>query len=85
MACYVYLTVNITKLPNYTKIKETSDLATAISRGSSDFWFFKKELTLGKTSGSILIFRFDKSRKDQYIEDVEFFDVENKKLIEIVP
>ena len=37
MACYVYLTVNITKLPNYTKIKETSDLATAISRGSSDF------------------------------------------------
>ena len=34
---------------------------------------------LGKTSGSNLIFQFDKSRRDLYLEDVELFDIENKK------
>ena len=56
MACYVDLTVDITKLPNHAKIKQTSDLATAILRGSVDFGYGKKELTLRKTSGSNLIF-----------------------------
>ena len=37
MACYVDLTVDITKLPNYTKIKQTSYLANAILRGGIDF------------------------------------------------
>ena len=79
MACYVDLTVDITKLPNYAKIKQTSDLATAILRVGIDFGYGKKELTLRKTSGSNLIFRSDRSRRDQYIEDVEFFDLANKK------
>ena len=78
MACYVDLTVNITKLPNYAKIKQTSDLANAISRSGVDLGYGRKELMLGKTSGTNLIFRSDKSRRDQYLEDVEFFDVENK-------
>ena len=37
MACYVDLTVDITKLPNYTKIKQTSDLENAILRDDVDF------------------------------------------------
>ena len=39
----------------------------------------EKKLTLGKTSGSNLIFRSDKSRRNQYLKDIEFFDTENKK------
>ena len=77
--CYVDLIVNITKLPNYAKIKQTSDLATAILGEGVDFENGRKELTLGKSGGSNLIFRSDKSRRDQHIEDVEFFDIENKK------
>ena len=79
MTCYVDLTVDITKLPNYAKIKQASDLATAILRGGVDFEYGKKELMLRKTSGSNLLFWSGKSRRDQYLEDVEFFDIENKK------
>ena len=62
------------------KIKQTSDLVNAILRGSLGFGYCRKELVLGKTSGNNLIFWSDKSRKDQYLEGAEFFDVENKKL-----
>ena len=73
------LTVDITKLQNYAKIKQTSDLTNAILRGGIDFAYCRKELDLGKTSGSNLIFRSDKSRRNQYFKDNEFFDVKNKK------
>ena len=66
------------KLPNYAKIKQTFDLANAILRGGLDFEDSKKDVVLGKISGSNLIFRSDKSRRDKYLKDVEFFDVENK-------
>lgn len=42
MACYVDLTVGITKLSNYAKIKQTSSLATVVSRGGVDFGYGKK-------------------------------------------
>ena len=73
MMCYVDLT------PNYAKIKQTSDLANAILRGGIDFGYGRKELTLGKTSRSNLKFQSDKSRRDRYLKDVEFFYIENKK------
>ena len=79
MTRYVDLTVDITKLPNYTKFKETSDLANATLRGGIDFGYGKKNLALEKTSGSSLTFPSGKSRRDQYLEDTEFFDIENKK------
>ena len=61
MTCYLDLTVDITMLPNYAKIKQTFDQANAILRGSIDFEYGRKELTFGKTSRSNLIFRSDKS------------------------
>ena len=73
MTYYVDLT------PNYAKIKQTPDLANAILRGGIDFGYGRKELTLGKTSRSNLKFRSDKSRRDRYLKDVEFFYIENKK------
>ena len=80
MACYVDFNIDITAQQNYTKIKQTSDLATTILRCDVDVGYGRKKVTLGKTSGSYLIFCSDKSRRGQYIENLEFFDVENKKL-----
>ena len=37
MACYMDLTVDITKLPNYAKTKQTSDLENATLRDDVDF------------------------------------------------
>ena len=65
-------------LLSYQTIQK-SNLANAILRGGIDFGSGKKELTLGKTSRSNLIFQSDKFRRDQYLKDVEFFDIENKK------
>ena len=79
MACYVDLAVDITKLPNYTKIKQTFDLANAILKGGIDFGYDRKELMLRKTSGTNLVFWSDQSRRDQYLKGVDFFDVENEK------
>ena len=56
MACYMDLTVDITKLPNQARIKQNSGLANAILRDGVDFGYGRKELVLGKTSGSKLMF-----------------------------
>ena len=55
MVCYIDLTVGITKLPNYAKIKQISDQANVILR-SADFGYGRKELVLRKTSGTNLTF-----------------------------
>ena len=55
MVCYIDLTVDITKLPNYAKIKQISDQANVILR-SADFGYGRKELFLRKTSGTNLTF-----------------------------
>ena len=55
MVCYIDLTVDITKLPNYAKIKQISDQANVILR-STDFGYGRKELVLRKTSGTNLTF-----------------------------
>ena len=79
MACYVDLTVDITRLPNYAKIEQTSDLANALLRGGVDFGYRRKELMDGKTSASNLIFQSDQSRRDQYFKEVKFCGLEDKK------
>ena len=72
MACYLDLTVDITKLPNYTKIKQVSDLATVILRGNVNFGNGKKELTLQKTSGSNLIFLLTNLEKINTLNTLNF-------------
>ena len=42
MACYVDLTVDITRLPNYAKIEQTSDLANALLRDGVDLDIVEK-------------------------------------------
>ena len=70
MACYLDLTVDITKLPNYTKIKQVS--ATVILRGNMNFGNGKKELTLQKTSGSNLIFLLTNLEKINTLNTLNF-------------
>ena len=51
--CYVDLTVDVTKVPTYAKIKQTLNLQLQlILRGGIDFGYGKKELILEKISGS---------------------------------
>ena len=85
MTCYVDLTVNITKLPKYDKIKKIHNLATVILRGGIiDFSYGKKALTLVEAnSGKYSTFKSDKSRRSKCIERVEFFDVESRKTKDI--
>lgn len=84
MTCYVHLTVNITNMPKYDRIKEIHNLATVILSGGIDFNYGKKVLTLAKASeGRSTTFRADKRRRSKYIEKVEFFDVASKKTKEI--
>ena len=56
MTCYVDLAVDITKLPNYAKIKQTADLANATLRGDINFGYGRKELVLGKLVDLTLCF-----------------------------
>ena len=84
MTCYVHLTVNITNMPKYDRIKEIHNLATVILSGGIDFSYGKKVLTLAKASGGrSTTFRADKRRRSKYIEKAEFFDVASKKTKEI--
>ena len=46
MSCYVDLTVDVTKLPQFDKIKEISDLANAILADGVDFGFKKNAVQL---------------------------------------
>ena len=73
MTCHVDLT------PNYAKIKQTSDLVNAILRGSIDFGYGRKELTLGKTSRSNLKFRSDKLEEIDTSKTLNFFILKIKK------
>ena len=44
MSCYVDLTVDVTKLPQFDKIKEISDLANAILADGVDFGYKKNTI-----------------------------------------
>ena len=78
------LTVNIANLPNYAKIKQTSDLVNAILRGSIKFGYGRKERTFGKTSVSALYFVLTNLEGISTLKTLNFFDVENKKKIEVL-
>ena len=79
MAYYVHLTVDIANLPNYAKIKQTSDQVNAILRGIIEFGQSRKKRTLGKTSVSILYFVLTNLEGINTLKTLNFFDVENKK------
>ena len=46
MSCYVDLTADVTKLPQFVKIKDISDLANAILADGVDFGYKKNVVQL---------------------------------------
>ena len=78
MSCYIDLTVDVTKLPQFDKIKEISDLSNAILANGVDFGYKKNEvqLTFGNKT---YYFRINKINRNSYMENIEFFDYNLKK------
>ena len=78
ISCYIDLTVDVTKLPQFDKIKEISDLSNAILANGVDFGCKKNavQLTFGNKT---YYFRINKINRSSYIENIEFFDHNLKK------
>ena len=78
ISCYTDLTVDVTKLPQFDKIKEISDLSNAILANGVDFGCKKNavQLTFGNKT---YYFRINKINRSSYIENIEFFDHNLKK------
>ena len=71
MSCYVDLTVDVTKLPQFDKIKDISDLANAILVDGVDFGY-KKDVVQLTFDNKTYYFRMDRINRNSYIENIEF-------------
>ena len=71
MSCYVDLTVDVTKLPQFDKIKDISDLANAILVDGVDFGY-KKDVVQLTFDNKTYYFRIDRINRNSYIENIEF-------------
>ena len=78
MSCYVDLNVDVTKLPQFDKIKEISDLANAILADGEDFGYKKNAVQL-TFDNKTYYFRMDKINRSSYIENIEFSNYNSKK------
>ena len=82
MSCYIDLTVDVTKLPQFDKIKEISDLSNAILANGVDFGYKKNavQLTFGNKT---YYFRINKINRSSYIENIEFsnYNLKKKRLV----
>ena len=78
MSCHVDLVVEVTKLSQFNKIKEISDLANAILADGVDFGYKKNAVQL-TFDGRTYYFRINKIKRSNYIENIEFFDYELKE------
>ena len=71
MSCYVDLTADVTKLPQFVKIKDISDLANAILADGVDFGY-KKNVVQLTFDNKTYYFRIDRINRNSYIENIEF-------------
>ena len=78
MSCYVHLTADVTKLPQFDKIKEISDLANAILADGVDFGY-KKNAIQTRHDGVSYVFNINKINWSKYIDNIEFFNYNLKK------
>ena len=78
MSCYVDLTADVTKLPQFVKIKDISDLANAILADGVDFGY-KKNVVQLTFENKTYYFRINKINRSSYIENIEFFNHNLKK------
>ena len=78
MSCYVGLTVDVTKLSQFEKIKEISDLANAILANGVDFGY-KKYAMQATYEGEKYTFKINEINWSKYIDNIELFDFNLKK------
>ena len=82
ISCYIDLTVDVTKLPQFDKIKEISDLSNSILANGVDFGCKKNavQLTFGNKT---YYFRINKINRSSYIENIEFsnYNLKKKRLV----
>ena len=78
MSCYVDLAVDVTKLSQFDKIKEISDLANAILANGVDFGYRKNSIQTTYERESYA-FKISKINRSKYIDNIEFFDYNLKK------
>ena len=78
MSCYVDLTADVTKLPQFVKIKDISDLANAILADGVDFGY-KKNVVQLTFDNKTYYFRIDRINRNSYIENIEFLNYNLKK------
>ena len=78
MLCYVDLIVDVTKLPQLEKFKETSDLSNAILGNGLGFGYKKNAVQL-TFDNKTYYFRFNKINCSSNIENTDFFDNNLKK------
>ena len=73
MPCYVDFTSDVTKLPQFDKIKEISDLENAILADGVDFGY-KRNVVQLTFDNKTYYFKMNKINWSSYIENIEFFD-----------
>ena len=78
MSCYVDLGVDVTKLSQFDKIKEISDLANAILANGVDFGYRKNSIQTTYERESYA-FKINKINRSKYIDNIEFFDYNLKR------
>ena len=75
MLCYVNLTVDDTKLPQFDKIKGILDSANVILVAGVDFGY-KKNVVQLTLDNKTLFFRINKINRSSYIKNIEFFSIQ---------
>ena len=78
MLCYVDLAIDVTKLPQFDKIKEMSDWANAILADGVDFGY-KKNVIYLTFDNKTYYFRINKINQSSCIKNIEFFNYNLKK------
>ena len=78
MSCYKDLTVDVTKLPQFYKIKEVLDLSNVVLADGVDLGY-KKNVIQTTYEGENYMFKIDKINWSKHIDNIEFFDVNLKK------
>ena len=74
MSCYVNLTNDVTKLPQFDKIKNISDLANAILANGVDFGY-KENVEQLTFDNKTYYFRISKINRSSYNEKLNFLTI----------
>ena len=79
MDCFIELSNDITKLSQFKKIEEISDLANNILISGIDFGFKMDDLIVKYYLGQDYEFKISKKQRSHFTESIEFFDLKKNE------